>query len=140
MFSAVTLMFALPVALPPSTPSPLKSLSLISGPAVGGGMSGGMTVGTVRVWKPFGTSVISGGGGVLAGGGGGGGGGGGSSSSMTGIRMLVFSSSATTSLTLVVAQIARAINPAWITADITDDVAPPRSFLGLLAIRLLNIG
>ena len=76
MFSAVTFTLALPVARPPSTPSPEKSDSLISGPDDGGGMSGGMTVGTVSVWKPFGTSVTSGGGGVFSGGGGGGGGGG----------------------------------------------------------------
>src|SRR5688500_6582550 len=131
MFSAVTDV-TLPVALPPTTPSPVKSRSLITGPADGGGMFGGTIVGGARVWNPFGTSTISsvvGGGGSFSGGGGGGGGGGGSGSSAVRICAIGLSS-AIAALTRLVAQSASAIITTWNTADTAMATGPPRSFFG----------
>src|SRR5688500_19641271 len=88
-----------PSAMPPSTPSPLKSASSIFSP--GGGMSGGTMTGVARVWKPLGVSTWGGGGASGSGGGGGGGG----PSSVTSMIVPSSSSSASSSPTASVARI-----------------------------------
>src|SRR5688500_13201969 len=136
--STVTVLFGLPSARPPSTPTPEKSRA--STAADGGGMSGRMTVGGDSVWNPCATSTSTGGGASSIGGGGGGGGGGGASSGMSNTVNASRISSAA-SPTLIVAQKRPPISATWNSRESRPASAPDLpSRGGLLATRVENIG
>ncbi len=121
-----------PSAIPPSTPSPLKSSSCTFSP--GGGMSGGTMTGVASVWKPL--ASTSGGGGASGSGGGGGGGG---TSSVTSMIVTSSASSATSSPTAIVAQIRPAATAAWSAIDVTIVAASRLPRRGGLLARSRNI-